>query len=67
MRRNDMAEFVWTADAEYADGSEVHETFEPDRSISEEDDQYNIECWLLERKEGCTWFAVGIEYVDPIE
>lgn len=59
-----MAEYVWRADAEYADGSEVHEVFQPNPNLSEDEDQYRIENWLINDEKECVWYSVGIEYVD---
>ena len=50
---------MWEARAEYEDGTIVERYFEANDSIGEHEDQYNIECWLIERHEGITWYSVN--------
>ena len=49
---------MWIAKAEYADGTTVERLFAYKDSQSESDQQYQIECWLIERHEGCIWYSV---------
>jgi hypothetical protein len=49
---------MWIAKAEYADGTTVERLFAYNDSQSESDQQYQIECWLIERHEGCIWYSV---------
>lgn len=53
---------MWEARAEYADGSTIDKTFpynENGNSLLENQRQYEIECWLLEQHEDCTWYSVN--------
>ena len=52
---------MWEARAEYADGTSVERLFEyHGGSIREENqEQYDIECWLIERHPDCTWYSVN--------
>ena len=50
---------MWEACAEYADGSSVRELFGYDPWQSESEQQYDLECWLLERHPDCTWYSVN--------
>ena len=53
---------MWEARAEYADGSTIEKTFpynENGNSLLENQRQYEIECWLLEQHEDCTWYSVN--------
>lgn len=52
----------WVASARYEDGTSIEQRFEPQTDISEFDDQYNLECWLIGRHEGCIWYSVDVEY-----
>ena len=56
---------MWEARAEYADGSTVSRLFAYDETAPEEDQQYNLECWLIERRPGCTWYSVN--YIEQEE
>lgn len=51
--------YLWEARAEYADGTtyEKYFAYNPERNESEQ--QYDIEAFLIERKEGCTWYSVN--------
>lgn len=63
-----MARDVWIARAEYADGSSVEEVFpyaEGGDIRLENQRQYDLECWLIEGHEGCTWYSV--DYVADYE
>ncbi len=50
---------MWEARAEYEDGTSIERYFEPNDNITENEDQYGIECWLLEEHPGCTWYSVN--------
>ena len=49
---------MWEARATYADGTEVCEYF-ADNGRNENDQQYDLECWLIERDKVCTWYSVN--------
>lgn len=49
---------MWEARAEYADGTSIERLF-ADNGQSDADQQYSIECWLIERRPGCTWYSVN--------
>lgn len=49
---------MWEARADYADGTTVERLF-ADNGRSDSDQQYAIECWLLERHPDCTWYSVN--------
>lgn len=48
---------MWLAVAEYADGSSVKRYF-ADNGKNDSDQQYEIECWLIERRPECTYYSV---------
>ena len=50
---------MWEARAIYADGYTVERYFEPSAYLTASEDQYNIECWLLDRHPDCTWYSVN--------
>lgn len=50
---------MWEARAEYADGTTVEKLFEYNDRISDNEQQYNIECWLLEYRPNCIWYSVS--------
>lgn len=50
---------MWEARAEYADGTTVERYFEYDEYRNENEQQYDIECWLIERHPNCTWYSVS--------
>ena len=50
---------MWEARAEYADGTTVERLFEYNDRRSDNDQQYELECWLIERHPGCTWYSVN--------
>lgn len=56
---------MWEASAEYSDGTSVCRLFEYREDKDEAEQQYDLECWLIERHEGCTWYSVV--YVEPEE
>ena len=55
---------MWIARAEYADGTSVEGQFPyRERGIYslECERQHELECWLIERHDGCTWYSVDYE------
>ena len=57
---------MWIARAKYADGSEIEKRFPytADGNYAREcEEQYEIECLLLERETGspCVWYSVEYE------
>lgn len=50
---------MWEAVADYADGTSIKRLFEPKPWKTEQQDQYEIECWLIERHPGCTFYSVN--------
>lgn len=50
---------MWEAVAEYADGTSVRRLFEYDDRRNENEQQQDLECWLIERHEGCMWYSVN--------
>lgn len=56
---------AWVARAEYADGTSIEKRFpysEGGNYSAECDRQYELEDWLIQRHDGCTWYSV--DYVD---
>lgn len=53
--------YCWVAYGEYADGSVIEKTFPfTSKNFSEEqEDQYAIECWLVERDVECLYYSVA--------
>lgn len=51
--------YMWEAVAEYEDGSRVRQLFDYNERESENEQQYRLECWLIERAKGCTWYSVN--------
>lgn len=53
---------VWFCVAEYEDGTRIEKTFPYFGGSIREDDQrqYDLECWLIERHEGCTYYSVCV-------
>lgn len=49
---------MWEARAEYADGSRLERLF-ADNGQSDNEQQYDIECWLIAQKPGCIWYSVN--------
>lgn len=54
----------WEARAEYQDGSSISKRFEYNDRKNDNDQQYELEEWLITRKAGCTWYSVNIVYED---
>lgn len=50
---------MWEARARYKDRTEVDRLFEESPSLSEEEDQFRLEEWLIERHPGCVWYSVN--------
>ena len=49
---------MWEARATYADGTEICQYF-ADNGNNENDQQYELKCWLIERDKVCTWYSVN--------
>ena len=63
-----MISGYWEARAIYEDGTEIERMFDYNYDLTENDQVYEIECWLLERHEGCTWYSVDwVNDYDPAE
>lgn len=63
-----MGREVWLARAEYADGTTIEKAFtyrENGNYEAEGQRQYELECWLVEEHDGCTWYSV--DYVADYE
>lgn len=61
--------YIWLACAEYEDGTSIEKKvpYTEGESVREENEtQYRLECWLLSRHEGCTWYSVTV-MEDPDE
>ena len=53
---------MWNAVAEYADGTRIEKNFpyyEDGNYQAECERQYELEAWLIERHEGCTFYSVS--------
>lgn len=50
---------MWEAVAEYSDGTSVRRLFQYSATVNENQQQYDIECWLLDRHPGCTFYSVN--------
>lgn len=50
---------MWEARTEYEDGTTIERLFDYSETVSDNEQQYNIECWLIERHPGCTWYSVN--------
>ena len=53
---------MWNAVAEYADGTRIEKNFpyyEDGNYQAECERQYELEAWLIERHEGCTFYSVN--------
>ena len=57
---------MWEARAEYADGTTVSRYFEYDASRPDNEQQYDIECWLIDWHPDCTWYSVNYIDIDPV-
>jgi hypothetical protein len=51
---------MWEARAEYADGTAIERLFESNPNKNENDEQYEIESWLISQRDGCTWYSVNL-------
>ena len=56
--------WTWLAEAEYSDGTSISKEFPCDiyPNKSEDETQYLLEAWLIERHVGCTWYSVSPYY-----
>ena len=55
----------WNARATYNDGTEIDKDFPYTANGSyerEDEEQHDIEEWLIDEREGCNWYSVN--YVD---
>lgn len=50
---------MWQVRAEYADGTKVFELFPYSEHMTEGDQQWHLESWLIDRHPGCTWYSVN--------
>ena len=53
---------MWNAVAEYADGTRIEKKFpyrEAGKYQAECGRQYELEAWLIERHDGCTYYSVS--------
>ena len=48
----------WIAEAEYPGGKQIEGRFIFDSSVSDSDQQYEAERWLVERNEPPCWYSV---------
>ena len=58
---------MWVARAKYADGSELEKCFPytaDGNYVRECEEQYEIECWLLERDTESPVIWYSVDYVD---
>ena len=58
---------MWEARAEYEDGTTVERLFADDLTVGEAEMQYRLECWLIERHPGCTWYSVNYVFIEEEE
>ena len=49
----------WEAIAEYEDGTRVERLFAYNEHRPDGDQEYELECWLIERHPGCTYYSVN--------
>ncbi|MBR6219522.1 MAG: hypothetical protein IKQ80_03030 [Clostridia bacterium] len=52
---------MWIARAEYADGTSIEKAFAYNENGNyqlECERQYELEAWLIEQHEDCTWYSV---------
>lgn len=49
---------MWEASAEYEDGTEVCRYFSASPYKTENEDQHDLEEWLIMRHPGCIWYSV---------
>ena len=55
---------MWYAVAEYEDGTRIEKYFEyreNDNYHAENERQYQLEAWLIEQHDGCTFYSVSYE------
>ena len=52
---------MWEARAEYTDGRYIERWFDEDPYKSDNEQQYDLECWLLDQGEP-SWFSVTWVY-----
>jgi len=52
----------WEARAEYSDGTSVERLFEYDERKDENEQQQEIEEWLISKHDGCTWYSVNFVF-----
>lgn len=55
---------MWLAIAEYKDGTRIEKRFaynENDNYTRECNRQWELECWLLEQHDDCTYYSVSYE------
>lgn len=52
----------WEAVAEYENGTTIRKYFAYDEDRDEQEQQYKIEAWLVERDEICTWYSVDVVF-----
>ena len=50
---------MWNARAEYADGTTFNKMFADNPYKNDNDQQYELEEWLITRHENCTWYSVN--------
>ena len=50
---------MWEAVAEYEDGTSVRRLFAYSERQNENEQQFEIECWLTSYHLGCTWYSVN--------
>lgn len=53
---------MWNAVAEYADGTRIEKNFpyyENGDYAAEGERQYELEAWLIDQHEGCTFYSVS--------
>ena len=50
---------MWETRARYEGGTEIEQSFPANEHKSEAEQQYELECWLLEQHPGCVWHSVN--------
>lgn len=58
---------MWEAVAEYKDGTNVRKLFNDSTTKSDNEMQYDLECWLLNRHENCIWYSVNYIWENEYE
>lgn len=61
MHENEV--LMWEAVADYEDGTHVDELFPYSDCQDENDQQYELECWLMDFHEGITWYSVDCIWI----